>query len=77
MAERMKDNNIYFVAQDTTSTGQMGIYFYGKTERKDDLVFVEITLNSNGGASLQGKSKKEFLVPLFLQSLAFLLMQNV
>lgn len=76
MINRLKDNNIHFMSQGKNDQGQDCLYVYGKTERQDELVIGEIAINGNQ-VMLQTRSRQEYLIPLFQQSLSFIISANI
>jgi hypothetical protein len=76
MITRLQDNNISYMTQGQNDEGADALYVYGVPEKQDEVVVGEITI-SMGGVVVQAKSKAEHVIPLFLQSMNFLLSANI
>ena len=73
---RLQDHNIMFMSQGQNSEGADALYVYAVPERQDEVVIGEISI-SMGGIVVQAKSRAPHMVPLFLQTLSFLLSASI
>ena len=82
LISRLQDHKIFFLQQGTTAeTGQDALYVYAQADgsgKQEDLVVAEIVISMmDGGVTVRAKSPAQYMGPLTLQCLKFLLTANV
>jgi hypothetical protein len=74
----MEENNFYLINQEANEQGGLVFIFYCETGKSpDEKMFAELTIQPKVGIQLRVRtlceSGKEFIVPMMLQSVSFLL----